>query len=189
MVFHLGALWRLNELGFLPKLDRISSVSGGSITAGVLGLAWSKLTFDANGVAAQFESAVVSPVRRLAGRTIDEAAVIGGVLLAGSVSDRVIAGYRRRLFDTATLQDLPDRPRFVINATNVQTGALWRFMKPYMADYRVGRVVNPRRHSRSRSVPPPPFRRFSHRFTSNWRMENVRIIRAATFIARPLPRT
>ena len=34
----------------------------------------------------------------------------------------------------ATLQDLPDTPRFVINATNVQTGALFRFSKPYMAD-------------------------------------------------------
>ena len=29
MLFHLGTLWRLNELGYLPKLDRISSVSGG----------------------------------------------------------------------------------------------------------------------------------------------------------------
>jgi NTE family protein len=38
MVFHLGALWRLNEVGLLKKLDRISSVSGGSITAGMLGL-------------------------------------------------------------------------------------------------------------------------------------------------------
>ena len=34
-------------------------------------------------------------------------------------------------------KDLPaDPPRFVINATNVQTGALWRFSPPYMADYR-----------------------------------------------------
>ena len=47
MVFHLGALWRLNELGFLPKLARISSVSGGSITAGALGLKWKQLQFDA----------------------------------------------------------------------------------------------------------------------------------------------
>jgi NTE family protein len=39
MLFHLGSLWRLNEAGLLPKLDRISSVSGGSIAAGVLGLA------------------------------------------------------------------------------------------------------------------------------------------------------
>jgi len=40
MLFHLGTLWRLNQLGFLRKLARVSSVSGGSITAGVLGLAY-----------------------------------------------------------------------------------------------------------------------------------------------------
>ena len=40
MLFHVGALWRLNEAGYLPRLDRISSVSGGSITAGVLGATW-----------------------------------------------------------------------------------------------------------------------------------------------------
>src|SRR2546428_8013244 len=35
-LFHLGTLWRLNELAYLPTVDRISSVSGGSITSGVL---------------------------------------------------------------------------------------------------------------------------------------------------------
>ena len=52
--------------------------------------------------------------------------------------------YRKHLFGDATLQDLPDHPRFVINATSVQSGALFRFSKPYMADYRVGRVDRPR---------------------------------------------
>src|SRR5688572_7117030 len=55
MIFHLGALWRLNQLGFLKKLSRISSVSGGSITAGVLALAWKQLNFDERGVAANLE--------------------------------------------------------------------------------------------------------------------------------------
>jgi NTE family protein len=41
------------------------------------------------------------------------------------------------------LQNLPDEPRFVINAPTVQSGVLWRFMKPYMADYRVGVVEKP----------------------------------------------
>lgn len=36
MLFHLGSLWRLNELGLLQKLNRISSVSGGSLLAGRL---------------------------------------------------------------------------------------------------------------------------------------------------------
>ena len=49
MVFHIGCLWRLNELGVLGKLKRISSVSGGSITAGLLGIAWNDLQFSADG--------------------------------------------------------------------------------------------------------------------------------------------
>jgi NTE family protein len=145
MLFHLGALWRLNEFGYLKKLARISSVSGGSITAGVLGFKWSMLTFDAKGTATNFDAEVVQPIRILGGVTIDEGAIVGGIVTPGSIADKVADSYRQHLFGTATLQDLPsDPPRFVINATNVQTGALFRFSKPYLADYRVGRVMNPR---------------------------------------------
>lgn len=49
MLFHVGAIWRLNELGYLPRLERVSSVSGGSITAALLGLAWARLEFDSSG--------------------------------------------------------------------------------------------------------------------------------------------
>src|SRR4051794_2519427 len=55
MVFHVGALWRLNEAGILRKLRRVSSVSGGSITAAVLGMNWAALAFDSAGVATQFQ--------------------------------------------------------------------------------------------------------------------------------------
>lgn len=142
-LFHAGALWRLNELGYLPRLDRIASVSGGSITAGLLGARWNSLQFDAAGVCADFDSQVIAPLRALTARTVDVAAIAGGLLLPGSAADRAIAAYRRHLFGEATLQDLPDHPRFVIVATNVQSGALWRFMKPYMRDYRVGEVRQP----------------------------------------------
>src|SRR6266446_4769699 len=77
MLFHLGALWRLNELGYLPKLARISSVSGGSITAGVLGMNWKHLDFDRTGVSPNFIEVVVAPIRRLASVTIDQWAIIG----------------------------------------------------------------------------------------------------------------
>jgi len=42
-----------------------------------------------------------------------------------------------------TLQALPDRPRFVINAAHLATGAGWRFSKPYMVDYRLGVICDP----------------------------------------------
>ena len=57
MLFHLGALWRLNETGHLHRLARVSSVSGGSIIAGVLALNWERLAFDDTGVAAGFDAA------------------------------------------------------------------------------------------------------------------------------------
>ena len=58
--------------------------------------------------------------------------------------------YRKHIFGRTSLQDLPDTPRFVLNATNIQTGSLWRFSKPYMADYQVGMVQQPRSGARRR---------------------------------------
>jgi NTE family protein len=156
MLFHTGVLWRLNELGVLRTLKRISSVSGGSIAAGVLGLKWKELAWETRPVpgtgrtiqvATNFREKVVEPIQRLARHTVDGWSVGGGALLPGiTISDLVERAYRKHLFGNATLQDLPsdeEGPRFVINATNVQSGVLWRFMRPYMADYRVGRVDKP----------------------------------------------
>ncbi len=142
MLFHLGSLWRLNELGQLPKLDRVSSVSGGSIVAGMLGLAWSKLAFDSSGVAAAFDAQVVQPIRALASKTIDIGSVFSG-LLSGSVSDKIAGAYRTNLYGDGALADLPEHPRFIINATNVQSKALWRFSHDTMGDYRVGMTAHP----------------------------------------------
>src|SRR5947199_7038407 len=120
MLFHLGALWRLNELAYLPKLVRISSVSGGSITAGVLGHHWAALAF-VDDVATRFQEEVVTPLRAMASKTIDVGDVLKGIFLPGTIGDHVVSSYNALLFHGATLQDLPDSPRFVINATNVQS--------------------------------------------------------------------
>jgi NTE family protein len=144
MLFHLGTLWRLNDAGYLQRLDRVSSVSGGSITAGVLGWRWQALAF-ADGIATNFDAEITQRLRRVAGRSIDWQAILLGLLLPGSIAARTAAAYRRHLFGEATLQDLPDDPpRFVLNATSLQSGVLWRFSKPYLWDYRVGEVERPR---------------------------------------------
>src|SRR5687768_14110349 len=109
MLFHVGVMWRLNEAGMLPELDRISSVSGGSITAGVLALNWDSLDFDASGVAQAFDDQLVDPIRRMAGVGVDVTSVLAGLGLPfTSVSDRVAKAYRKHLFGKATLQALPD---------------------------------------------------------------------------------
>jgi NTE family protein len=144
MVFHVGVIWRLYESGWLAKLNRVSSVSGGSITAAMLGLAWDRLSVDSPSDRSVFVEHFVKPIRNLAKETIDAWGIVGGILLPGTISEKIQESYRKHLFGNATLQDLVDKPRFVINAINVQSGVLWRFSKPYMRDYRVGEVKAPR---------------------------------------------
>ncbi len=139
MLFHLGAFLRLYETGLLQQLDRISSVSGGSITAGKIALEWPRLNSRED-----FFAHVVDPIRRLAGTTIDIPCIIAGIALPGRVADYIAFAYRRYLFGDATLQDLPKGPQFLFNATNLETGTLWRFTRGFMADYQVGEVRNPR---------------------------------------------
>src|SRR5208337_4186385 len=79
MLFHLGTLWRLNELQYLPRLDRISSVSGGSITSGVLAMNWKNLQFNAEGCAENFDQLVTQPVSRMASTSIDISSVVTGI--------------------------------------------------------------------------------------------------------------
>ncbi|MBL8823163.1 MAG: patatin-like phospholipase family protein [Planctomycetia bacterium] len=149
MLYHVGALWRINELGLMhpSQLKRISSVSGGSITAATLGMNWNQLQFDSNTKIASRESfiqALAKPTRRLAQETIDVSAVGWGIINPfKSISDEIGGYYQKYVFGSKTLQDLPDSLRIVFNATNVQTGSLFRFSKPYMVDHLIGMWKQP----------------------------------------------
>ncbi len=175
MLFHLGSVWRMLELGLfdpvdhtahLPgggspavgRLQRVSSVSGGSIISAVLGMHWTQIAPGTAGALQRFQALVVAPIRAMAGTTLagpDFAGalnVIRDVLLPGSVNDHVAQAYAKHLYRDATLKDLPDEPRFVINASNLQSGALWRFMKPYVRDWRVGEMVQTQKVTLAKAV-------------------------------------
>jgi len=154
-LFHLGVLWRLAELGYLGTgdrigkhgpigtLQRVSSVSGGSIVAGVLGLAWDELRVDDDDLLERFRKLIVGPVEVFASKTTISVWSAPFYAVLSSVNKGITRIYRRRLYGSKTLQDFPDSPRFVINATNLQSGALWRFSKPFNRDWRVGEIKNP----------------------------------------------
>jgi len=143
MLYHAGALVRLNELGFLPRIREIASVSGGSLTAGVLAYAWPNLAFDIEGHATNLAELLVEPITRFAAVGIDVKAILLGLLPGFTAAGEIAKAYDRHLFHGATLQDLPDAPRFTFMATNLQTGSGWRFAKDYAADHRVGRIDRP----------------------------------------------
>jgi NTE family protein len=144
MLFHAGALLRLNEFGLLSRVARISSVSGGSIASGYLACVWKQLgAVDAAGSFAQFKEKYVDPVLTFGRQKIDVTDILTGILPWTSAADQVAASYDKMLFRGVGLQALPDQPQFVICATNMQTGVNFRFSKPYAGDYIVGRLATP----------------------------------------------
>src|ERR1700750_2328806 len=80
MLFHAGALARMNELGLLSKAKRIASVSGGSITSGYLAVKWRDLgSPDADGTFANFQAKVVEPMLAFSRQKIDVVDALTGL--------------------------------------------------------------------------------------------------------------
>ena len=90
MLFHAGCLWRLNQLGLLGKLNRISSVSGGSITAGLLPLKWNKLSFDPARLHSDFVDEVVAPLRADAVGCTSRGGSCARIIAGGDLEARVL---------------------------------------------------------------------------------------------------
>ncbi len=145
MLFHTGALLRLNELGLLYNLSKISSVSGGSITSGYLAFKWKKLKFSKSGVATNLIEEVINPLQEFASvNWLDYRAILYGLFVPKRISKSLVNLYKKLLFGETLLSDLPDKPRFIFNSSNLQSGALWKFSKLAMGDWRVGEIANPK---------------------------------------------
>lgn len=143
MLFHTGVLWRLCETGWLAAVDRISSVSGGAMTAGVLATVWDKVVTAVDRRAA-FDELVVTRVRKLASHTIDSTSIAAGIASPlSTIGEQVEGQLRRHLLGDFRLAELPVTPKFIFNATNTGSGKLVRFSRTELADWRVGRIQNP----------------------------------------------
>ena len=138
-LFHLGAIWRLNEMAMLPEIGRFSSVSGGSILAGLLAVQWSRLDFR-DGVAVNFPDEIFGPIWRFCSRNVDRAAVLFGL---ASGTWKLEQSYRKHLVGGSQLRDLPDYPVFVFNAAHIETGRNCTMSKKGLHTWRLGDIEIP----------------------------------------------
>ncbi|HZG65152.1 MAG TPA: patatin-like phospholipase family protein, partial [Herpetosiphonaceae bacterium] len=143
-LFHLGAVRRLNELGVLSGLDAISSVSGGSILSAHLLQRMRPRPAPGTAVdAATWEREVAEPFRRFTRQDLRTGPVARAWLLPWNWIRRdsavrgLAAAYRRRLTGLR-LTELPERPRFIFCATDMQFGVNWVFEKRGIGDYQAG---------------------------------------------------
>src|SRR5262245_62898119 len=83
-LFHLGVIWRLNEIGWLRRIDMITSVSGGSIINGMLAARWNSLNWQnipgVGDCATNFAAEIAAPLRAFCQRAIDVYSVVIGFL-------------------------------------------------------------------------------------------------------------
>lgn len=151
-LFHCGALRRLNELGVLSQVATVSSVSGGSIANGMLAMQWAELKkSEKDGVFNEFDALYRKPLHDFCRRDLrthvlfwDRANPLNWIKLASSdysVTDKLCDAYGRDLKMSVPLSSLPAAPQFIFCATNLETGACWRFAtgpSGRMGDYYTG---------------------------------------------------
>ena len=129
------------ELGILWKIDRVSSVSGGSIVAGRLASCWANLI--ATPTVENYRQLIAEPLDDFCTRLVDAVAISKGALSPSRTAADVLESiYAEHLF-AGRLGELPDHPVFVFMSTNMQSGRAFRFTKKRLADYRIGEIPNP----------------------------------------------
>lgn len=155
--FHAGVLRGLIRLGLKDDIKVISSVSGGSIINALFGIYYDKIKsvedFDAMVLCPLSEFSNMNPRKQLIihrAKSTVQSAIAGVGSLLGSVgrplasfasklnSDLFMEKLDEHLFKGKTLADLSENVRVVINATNLNNGARFRFDNSDFGDYKLG---------------------------------------------------
>lgn len=145
-VFHLGVFRKLAELGWLPKVDVISTVSGGSILGAFAVLRWTEM-LNAGADWPAFNRHIAEPFLDLitGSNFIRDWAVRLPLLPLHKAFDRTYTRskaaailFGQRFFSEKNMTDLPARPILILNATSLHSIRAWRFTREGLGDSRHG---------------------------------------------------
>jgi NTE family protein len=146
-LFHLGTLRRLNEVGVLARADfrSVASVSGGSITAAWLATALTRVRLPL--AAADWDREVRDPLRAFTRRDVRTGPFLKRLLpwnlgKAETTVEALALRFEQQL-TPLRLAALPERPEFLILATDMAYGVSWTFSRERMGDYQVGYMAPP----------------------------------------------
>lgn len=155
--FHAGVLRTLVRLGLKDRIKVVSSVSGGSLTNALFGV-----RFDEIGSVEDFDRLVLDPLiafskrdprnvllryraMYLLNRVVAAVGMLAGtpgnplILFASRANSQLfIEQLDAILFKHKTLADLSKNVRIVLNATNLNNGARFRFDNVDFGDYKTG---------------------------------------------------
>lgn len=137
--FHLGLLLRFAAEDRLERVKVISSVSGGSLAAG--------LVFARAGLTWPSSPTYIDSVLPQARQVLVEQSLQGSAVRRTLLRPWKLLGSRGNLFAEAleevwaikgNLKQLAESPRWFINATCYETGRNWRFSQKHIGDWKFG---------------------------------------------------
>jgi len=138
-VFHLGVLKRLALDNQLENVTYVSTVSGGSLVTGLI------ITLNNNSwpTSQQYLEKVYPAAKKIITTTDLQKSLLQRVsgnlfLLFGSRAEALSKVIQEKWGVTSKLSELPERPRWMINATCYETGKNWRFERFRMGDFLFG---------------------------------------------------
>lgn len=143
MVFHLGVLRYLAEARALERVSRLSTVSGGSLVAGLI-YARNNLTWPSS---SQYLGTIYPEVRAALGGRSMQLGAARQLLVPWnwrfflSRANLLARALRREWGITAALSALPAVPEWSINGTTAENGRRFRFKHNSIGDYRTGYAI------------------------------------------------
>lgn len=143
-VFHLGVLARLAKQSAVENITLLSTVSGGSLTVALVH-GCSEGTWP--GSETLLRHTIPKARCLLTGRSLNYAyfrcMLLSPWMLRHGRAAALAEALQNCWSVVGALPDLPESPRWIINATCFETGKNWRFMKKRMGDYVTGYVSSP----------------------------------------------
>lgn len=137
--FHVGLLLRLAASGQLGDVKVLSTVSGGSLAAGLTfmlsGLKWPTADEYISQVLPRIEECLT--VRSLQGYAVRRT-LLNPSNLAKSRGNLFAKALEKVWGINKTLKDIAESPEWFINATCYETGRNWRFSQKHIGDWRFG---------------------------------------------------
>ncbi|MFN7986281.1 MAG: patatin-like phospholipase family protein [Thermoanaerobaculia bacterium] len=157
LLFHLGALRRLNELGILAKIDTFSATSGGTILAAHLATLIAKdPTKKAAFTPEAWDAFVEVPLLSLTREDLRRGFRILQLLARNPFRPHArVEALAKRYEEVLTplkLRNLPPHPRFVFCATDFLRSVPWFFERERMGDSQLGWAAPPDGATLARAV-------------------------------------
>ena len=140
MVFHLGVMRHLAERGLMESVEKVSTVSGGSLLVGLMlqqnGLRWpTSERFLSHSLPALRESLCARSLQWGAARQLLNPLNWRFLL---SRANLLALALRHEWQVRGVLADLPELPEWSINGTTAENGKRFRFKRKDIGDYSLG---------------------------------------------------